>query len=693
MKRISIFFFLLFAAPGFVGAAEPFKDWKQLLAHKSFQISRADLITYEHMLQIYKVAEKGYASNYILEKGLKETVKHPNLSMFHEWLSDLKRYPTLAMPELIKACLGLRGRLISTSGLSRLLLTQRLTSCRQITLQQLAPKILADRAILPDEYDFLQKFMRPLVHGQSRSDFIWFMQRLEKHEESRLAVSRLVTEYVIQRNRQVPRDLLPALSITPELTGHVQNFGLDADSSRQIFQQEFSRQIEESYSAIERKPPEQLYSIVRELGTWLRVNGDKINRDAAYGRFSDLAKNLWRNGHIAQAQDMFDQVMREGSKEQRDDAMFFRLWIWVSKGNLKEAYGWIEQNKLPARFEDISDSRLKFWVAQVLQDYGKGEIARGLFEKCIENHPLSFYAIMAVKSITAMHPESSYKNFYANSVKDDHPELSPEHITEDIAETMRRLRAWARLDNRDFLSAEIRGIRRSVVPSGVARVAVEQRAGIESDLLWLTSAIIGDERNFIESFRVAYVALESKRIRFGRAILEILYPTPYFEQLTKAMKKHPADPLLVLSLIRQESVFNPEARSRVGARGLMQLMPTTAKRFKRGVREGQLGVPVTNLEIGTRYVENLYNRYDGNLVQVLAAYNAGEARVEKWKSIYFNSERMLANIENIPFLETRNYVKLIFRNLFFYKMLEGKKSASDNTAHNYIHDVPLGFTR
>jgi len=174
--------------------------------------------------------------------------------------------------------------------------------------------------------------------------------------------------------------------------------------------------------------------------------------------------------------------------------------------------------------------------------------------------------------------------------------------------------------------------------------------------------------------------------------LEILYPHPYFDQLTKAMKNHPADPLVVLSLIRQESVFNPDARSRVGARGLMQLMPLTARRLKRSVRENHLSNPATNMEIGTRYVQQLHKRYDGNLVHVLAAYNAGEARVEKWKNLYFISDEMLYNIESIPFLETRNYVKLIFRNLFFYKMLEGKKDISDGTARNKIHDVPLGFT-
>ena len=149
----------------------------------------------------------------------------------------------------------------------------------------------------------------------------------------------------------------------------------------------------------------------------------------------------------------------------------------------------------------------------------------------------------------------------------------------------------------------------------------------------------------------------------------------------------------MLSLIRQESVFNPGAKSIVGARGLMQLMPQTAKRLKKHVRPNQLENPKLNIELGSKYITSLFKKYDQNLVYILASYNAGEARVKKWQEIYFESESILHNIETIPFLETRNYVKLIFRNIFFYKVLEDKKDLADPAHHNRIYDVHLGFSR
>ncbi|WP_338883328.1 murein transglycosylase [Xenorhabdus sp. TH1] len=135
-----------------------------------------------------------------------------------------------------------------------------------------------------------------------------------------------------------------------------------------------------------------------------------------------------------------------------------------------------------------------------------------------------------------------------------------------------------------------------------------------------------------------------------------------------------------MAIARQESAWDPQARSSKGATGLMQIMPKTAehtvksKKIQGYVNSNQLMNPITNIEIGTAYLESVYQRFGNNRILASAAYNAGPANVERWLTNTAGNIDPIAFIESIPFAETRTYVKNVLAYDMFYHNFMGKMS-------------------
>jgi soluble lytic murein transglycosylase len=155
--------------------------------------------------------------------------------------------------------------------------------------------------------------------------------------------------------------------------------------------------------------------------------------------------------------------------------------------------------------------------------------------------------------------------------------------------------------------------------------------------------------------------------------LDIRFPMAHRGTLVKAARAREIHPSWAFAITRQESAFMADARSHVGATGLMQLMPATAKETAR-----RFGIPLSstqqvlnpdvNIQLGTAYLSQIYNQFNGNRVLASAAYNAGPGRVRQWLR---NAEHLSFDVwvENIPFDETRQYVQ----NVLTYSVIYGQK--------------------
>lgn len=162
-------------------------------------------------------------------------------------------------------------------------------------------------------------------------------------------------------------------------------------------------------------------------------------------------------------------------------------------------------------------------------------------------------------------------------------------------------------------------------------------------------------------------------LKIQNFILKKIYKTDYSEYVYKYSEENNIDPLLTFAIIKAESNFNRNIKSKSGAIGLMQLIESTAIEQAEEVNEEiivteSLYNPEINIKIGTKYYSKLIKKYNNNTLLALAAYNAGIGNVDNWIGQGIIKADG-SDIENIPFKETNNYVRKIVRDYKIYQNL------------------------
>ncbi len=195
-----------------------------------------------------------------------------------------------------------------------------------------------------------------------------------------------------------------------------------------------------------------------------------------------------------------------------------------------------------------------------------------------------------------------------------------------------------------------------------------------NSLLFVESLLFLAQEKYLQAFNVFRNNFPGhQRMRLPAFLAAVVFPLAYESQIISKALEHDLDPFVVFALVRQESFFNKNAVSPQNAYGLMQIIMPTARQVLSGsglpfrrLQQQDLFDPELNITLGCLYLRQMLDRYQGKLHLALAAYNAGPHRVDQWL-IDFPEEDELMFIELIPFTETRNYVKSILRNVFYYR--------------------------
>ena len=317
-----------------------------------------------------------------------------------------------------------------------------------------------------------------------------------------------------------------------------------------------------------------------------------------------------------------------------------------------------------------------YWRARLAEDNGETLLARQYYQKLSDRFRYYYYADLARERLQRM-AAASTGDVRGVGLQADASDALLQKIA-PLSLPAKVSAAPAPADNLRVQKALL------LDNGGLTDLAVRelQASDREADGDWATAAmarLYRDDGYYHRALQLlkravpSYLALDVEVL--PRDYWEFLFPRPYWSDLKKFSAANQLDPYLVASLIRQESEFNAAAISHANAYGLMQVLPASGRKLARDLRvprysTARLLTPATNLQLGSRYLREMLDHFNGQVEYALAAYNAGSDRVEAWLGAgkYRDPQEF---VESIPFTETREYVQSVLRNASMYRRLYG----------------------
>lgn len=293
-------------------------------------------------------------------------------------------------------------------------------------------------------------------------------------------------------------------------------------------------------------------------------------------------------------------------------------------------------------------TRALYWSARCSKEDSKKDQFLATFDQLFKTNPLGFHTL----SIN-----------HGDSILVENLSKPIDPIVRTRTTLDEQYNVWLSVIEDFDRMKEMNGVRKLLTP---IRKSPEYMATLEPGVRLYLSTFAYRSRDMISLFRILDSVFRTQSEYVVDSTLKLFYPMKHFDSIISKVKT--VHPFLIAALIRQESAFQEEARSRVGAAGLMQLMPRTARLMDRTAVGRKLYQPEVNLRVGIKFFERLVERYDGDVELALAAYNAGPEVVDRWVKRYPRKNRLLF-LDLIPYAETRNYVTLIGRNYFWYSKI------------------------
>jgi soluble lytic murein transglycosylase len=396
-----------------------------------------------------------------------------------------------------------------------------------------------------------------------------------------------------------------------------------------------------------------------------REGGSSLRRAEALLEGGRMARRM---GRVASARWAFDRFLARHREfpEARAEALWNLGWFAWREGALDEADQFFRL--IGVTTPDATDSsgrtyaeRALYWRARILHRRGQDTEARALWGEIEKRYPLSYYANLSRAWRARLGDEAGVLPRPGKDEPAVPPTVASFTEVEPVAvPALTLVRLGLPDDARMYLRHLHRQERLGV--SGVQLLSALYRAdGDESTAHWVVQG--GDP-------------LDAPPVADARGRWLSAFPRPFADIVQTSAKQHGIDPLIIWSIMRQESGFRSQARSHAKAHGLMQvLLPTARHVAKRLLDErppslAKVYTPAANVHYGAAYLRHLLDRYKGNPALAFAGYNAGPGAVDKWLK-RFGPIDCDEFVEEIPYAEAQGYARKVIRSYAAYTYLYG----------------------
>jgi peptidoglycan lytic transglycosylase len=382
------------------------------------------------------------------------------------------------------------------------------------------------------------------------------------------------------------------------------------------------------------------------------------------------AELLEAAARAAEAEKTYVKLAADYPDEDEAASALWRLgWLAWFRGNQVEATTRWSRLQVARGGHSLREATT-YWLGRTWERRGDRDQAARQFAQLVKDSPRTYYGLLAAKrapgaaagrDAAAGEPSGSGKS--AGPASFAFPADPREGLQGDLR--FDRAVALREVGLREFADEELDELTRRSV-------------GEPRRLYALSAAYVADERYHmaLRILRRSFQGTARSGATSPREFWEMFYPLGWRDALTAAAGRASLDPFLVAAVVREESSFYPQARSRVGARGLMQLMPDTGRAVAQARRipfpdAEVLDQPATNLEIGTIFLGGLLREF-GDARLAAAAYNAGPTRVREWWANR-KTDDLEVWVEQIPYNETRAFVKRVMLSWQEYQRVYGEK--------------------